>query len=509
MSTKQFPVQHQHQLSDREKKIAFLRQEGGLLDRKEVQTRQVYGFEKLVSAKQRKLIEDPSQFILACCGRRSGKTYALLVMLLRKCLSLEHARCLYVAKTQKNARRILWDMLVRFNSMWKLGIDLNSSTLVAQFPNGAKLYLMGAKDRDAMDDFRGNPADLIVLDEVVTFGEEDLAYLLDSVLEPMLLDYEGSQLVLVSTPGFRRKGRWFELCADINEKGEKLDHGYSKHHWTWADNEYFPRWKKFGANWQAEAKKYIEEYRHKKGYTYDDPTWQVEYLGKWVDDTKGLVYKYDRNKNWVKDLPASVTDHSYVIGVDFGSRDSNAAVVWAYSQHDYNAYVVDVFKESRMDVTGFAEIVKALETRYKPTVIVGDPSAPAMIAEFRNRHNINIIPADNKDKLSWIRLINTDLLNGRIKITEVCGALEDEMEKLPWIDNERSGKIQEHPKYDNHLCDAMNYGYREVFHYMATAAPESKTWAQHEEERFMQQIAEEQEYIRQQKDGQWWTRLPI
>ena len=65
--------------------------------------------------------------------------------------------------------------------------------------NGSKLYLAGTDTADQVDRLRGPRSDLIVLDEVPTFNEKTLMYLVNSVLWPQTLN-SGGLMIMSGTP---------------------------------------------------------------------------------------------------------------------------------------------------------------------------------------------------------------------------------------------------------------------------------------------------------------------
>jgi len=65
--------------------------------------------------------------------------------------------------------------------------------------NGSKIYLAGTDTADQVDRLRGPRSDLIILDEVPTFNEKTLMYLINSVLWPQTLN-TGGLMIMSGTP---------------------------------------------------------------------------------------------------------------------------------------------------------------------------------------------------------------------------------------------------------------------------------------------------------------------
>ena len=66
--------------------------------------------------------------------------------------------------------------------------------------NGSRLYLAGTDDADQIERLRGPKADLILLDELPTFRDKKLEYLIDSVLWPQTLNTGGLTLMSGTPP---------------------------------------------------------------------------------------------------------------------------------------------------------------------------------------------------------------------------------------------------------------------------------------------------------------------
>lgn len=213
--------------------------------------------------------------------------------------------------------------------------------------------------------------------------------------------------------------------------------------------------------------------------------------GVWVRDSAGLVY---RTVQRVAMAPLD-GEWTYLLGVDFGIRDSCAYVVLGWRKGDRTTYVLESFKENDKTVTESAERVKAYQLRFPLSRIIGDLGGmgAAFGVEFQRRHGIPIEPADKVNKRGYIGLLNGAIERGEIVIVERAnGPLLKEMGELPWSDETRQ---KEHPSFSNHLTDALLYSWRAGYSFMQEPATPEVTdpvqiiqaqtaaiWAQHEEE---------------------------
>lgn len=92
------------------------------------------------------------------------------------------------------------------------------------------------------------------------------------------------------------------------------------------------------------------------------------------------------------------------------------------------------------------------------------------IAEMNSRHGCNVIPADKTGKEHWINLLNSDLIQERVKFTPKVEELKKEMESLVWETDNGKIKIprKEHASLANHLTDAFLYLWRYTHPYLYT-----------------------------------------
>jgi hypothetical protein len=83
------------------------------------------------------------------------------------------------------------------------------------------------------------------------------------------------------------------------------------------------------------------------------------------------------------------------------------------------------------------------------------------VQEMQNRHDLGIKlnSAEKSDKATYLRLMNDDYLQGRIKhVGKDCEQLEDEQSKLMWI----KGSDKEDPRCQNHCNDGALYIWRKM-----------------------------------------------
>lgn len=414
---------------------------------------------------QSAFLEDSASRVVVLCTRRAGKSYGAALRLLRAAYAHPGASCLYVALTRDSAKRILWkDVLKNINRKLSMRAAFNETALSMTLPNGSVIYLLGADADDSeREKLLGQKYAAVVIDESASF-KSDLKDLVYGVLEPAVSDYAGS-IAMIGTPSNLKKGLFFELTQGQEplKPGRWAKEGWSGHRWGAEDNPH-----------QREAwRKKIAEIEASNPHVRETPLFQQHYLGRWVVDDSKLVYRFTQERNTYRELPEHRNGNwSYVLGVDLGhSPGPSAFVVCAYHQYDRVLYVLEAFKQLRMDVTDVANKIKEYQRRLEIDVVVIDNANKQAVAEMSNRHELALTPADKTGKTDFIELMNGELIQGNIRIQEdACQPLADEWAGLIW--DERSKKREEHPNCANHLSDATLYSWRHCFQYLAQKEPE-------------------------------------
>lgn len=382
-------------------------------------------------------------------GRRFGKTTMDAHYLVDTALRRPGTLSTYITLTRKNSKLLLWPELAKMNHKYKLGMKPNVSELTYRLPNGSWIWLSGADSEDAIEKFRGFKPALNILDECASFGPH-IDALIEEVLEPGLLDFDGTN-VLTGTPGPICAGAFYEATTNPAK-------GYMVKRGTCLDNPFLPQ-----------AKAWLERKRIERGWNTDDPRYLREWMGIWIRDLNSLVYRYDALKSDYDVLPVGHT-WEYVLGVDFGYRDSTGFSVIAFSRTHPNVFHVEAWKKSEMLVSDVAERLRWYMGRYSFTRIIGDAGAlgKMLVEEFRKRQSVPIIAAEKQHKFAFIELLNSDLATGRFRVKKESPVVT-EWGQLQWDD----ARKKEQAAYANDLSDATLYAWREAKHfcYVATDPP--------------------------------------
>lgn len=142
------------------------------------------------------------RFCVLVTHRQMGKTVCAINHLLKSALQNTRPapRYFYVAPFLKQTKLIAWDYVKRFASPLP-GVKLSEAELCARLPNGAKIWLLGADNPDAL---RGTYADGVVLDEYAQIKPD----VFNEIVRPMLLSRRGWAL-FTGTP--KGQNQFYEL----------------------------------------------------------------------------------------------------------------------------------------------------------------------------------------------------------------------------------------------------------------------------------------------------------
>ena len=429
-------------------------------------------------------IEDNAPRVGLLCTRRAGKSYGIGLKLFKAAFEEPECTCTYIGLTRKTAKKIMWkDVMKSIDRKLGLQCKFNESELSITCPNGSIIYLEGADSgKDEMDKVLGGKLKLVVIDEGGSF-RIDMPKLCYEMIEPALADYDGT-LSMAGTPTDLLDSLFHKITTG-------RESGWTSHEWDTLNNPYMRE------TWQ----KRLDFLLKNNPGIEETPAFRRMYKKEWVTDTTALVYKYNESRNLVSELPRG--QYTYVLGVDLGFDDPTAFVVMAFSPHDQNLYMLETYKKSGMIISDVAERIKYYEKRYNIYRIVIDNAAKQSVEELKQRYGLALTAADKVGKAEFIEIMNSELIQGRIKVLEVEETLllRDEWGSLIW--DERSEKRQEHPACDNHCSDSALYGWRECYQYLATQAPKTDL---SDEEKLEEWEEREAERIEERESMPFWER---
>ena len=396
--------------------------------------------------KQLEFVNSPAKRKIAVCGRRAGKTTALLYMVMRAIRSHENVTLPYICLSREQGRKLFWRPLKELNQEFGLGLEFNEQRLAARAPNGTEIIIIGAGDSDEVEKLRGDRFPLVLVDESGSF-KPHIELMVEDIIEPALLDFDG-ELVMTGTPGMVPAGFFFEAALGIRK-------GWERFHWTVLDNPYVPAWRG-KPDWAKLAAKHLEQQATKFGAS--SAKFRREWLGEYVADEDGQYYKFGAERN-VYTPPLPGHDWNYVLGIDFGYEDPTAIVVIAVSPYSENTYVVETFSKAKMVDLEVVAKLKEFEARYHPIKRVADFAAKQFVVTLNTRYSLGLVAANKGERLGQIDLLNSDFLTGRLLVNTAEKSFQDELLTTAWNHEHTGPAATRHLGHHADRLDALRYAW--------------------------------------------------
>lgn len=390
---------------------------------------------------------DKSHFKAALCGRRAGKTRELIYELRDSLANHPGDTNVFVELTRPSAKNKLWRPFRRLNDEKHWGLKFSEyDGLRVEHPNGSVLFIVGANLWDEIEKVRGlERLRLACIDECGQQKPANLQYLIEDVLEPGLMDVNGSML-LSGTPGLALTGYWFEVTGQVPPRS-----GWSTHRWNVYDNPHL------------NGEEFIKALLERRGWDEDNPIFVREYLGQWVKDLSRLIFAYSQD-NVIDRLPYSPRDaltHGwrFVLSMDFGTSAATSFVILGYPPIGRRVYIYQSYKEIGLAPTEVADRARDLIREYQPDKVIGDLHGlgKAYAQEMIKRHGIPIQAADKANKRGVIEFVSDAFRTGQLLNYSENKSLHTELETLLWDEEHKDIADGQ----DDHETEALVYGYRE------------------------------------------------
>jgi len=366
---------------------------------------------------------------------RSGKTVAsILAWLVYVVCYAPPGNLLMAGKTERTLRRNILDVIAEIVPQHDYHLNQGQGELTLY---GRKIYLVGANDERSESKIRGVSLAGAYCDELTLFPESFFQMLLSR------LSIKGARLFGTTNPD--NPAHW--LKKNYLDRAEDLD--LNKWHFVLEDN-------------LSLDESYINAL--KAEYT---GLWYKRYiLGLWVMAEGAIYPNYQDAVVSAKDLPGSYD--GYVVGCDYGSTNPFVYVllgrsngVWYVIQEHYH----DSSKSGQKVNKQHADDLRAFLNGRKPRYVDVDPSRPEFILELRRtfpdfdvRHAIN-------DVLPGIQHVANAMYQGKLKISDGCPHLLDEMAGYVW-DSAATERGEDAPlKQADHCMDALRYAIMRTLRY--------------------------------------------
>ena len=404
----------------------------------------------LAFPKQLAFLDDKARLKAGLCTRRAGKSTAAGLMICEGMEARPGSSSLVVGLTRESIKRIYWkDVFFKIRDEAGLPLKPNYSDLSIRHQNGAVCYFVGVDStEDEKRKVLGQKFWNVVIDESSEYSI-DLHELVYQTLRPATSDYRGT-IAMVGTPGdilgTLERPQLFYAVTTGKEKG------WSVHRWSAFDNPHQA----------AQHQEELDDIERDRPLFRDTTQFKTHYLGEWPETSDRLVYRW-ADRNAIDSAPACV---SFCIGVDLGFTDDTAFVVVGWRPHDPTLYVLSASKRSSMNFDEVAQEIRRLRADYPGARLVIDGANKQGVEHMRRLYKLPLIAAEKQGKRDFIRLLNADLVMGRIRAVPTTSAdLINEWRSLPWAD---AWHEREHDGFPNHCADAALYAFRHSMHFRET-----------------------------------------
>lgn len=387
------------------------------------------------------------------CSRRAGKTELNPRMMIKACAT-PGTPCLYVNLTFTNAIRQCFDNCLSIAKAIEMPVTRSSKNDgFIEFANGSSIVFRGNSNRSEADKIRGYKYRLVVIDEA---GHQvNMEYLIEEVIQPLLMDFEDSVLVLTGTPP-RRKGTFFENTF--------LSKDWKQYHWTMLDNPFIKN-----------AEQEIENIAKAKGLTVDSPFIQREYYGLISYDTEAQVFKgFQTYKDMV---PADFVPTHIYEGVDYGFADYNGVVVLAANIQTRQAYTIYERKFNKATITQIVDVIREGFEEGKRFLIERNPNAElsnvsiytdtnekSITYEMATTYGLPAYCAYKYNRDMAIAQLAEETRTGRLKVI-ADSSLQDEFERTLYKRDDQDNITSElDDSFHPDIAMALLYASRQYFY---------------------------------------------
>lgn len=408
---------------------------------------------------QKKVFDDYSKKIDLICGRRSGKSYTIVDLMLKHCnegydnievdgrIVKKPRSAVYIGLTLKKAEDNVWQLLKNEIQRCKIPtLKIDNSADRIDFANGSFIELAGNSTKAEREKIRGKDSSMFIIDEAQS--HQGLGYLITSIIQPIVKGRNGV-MVLSGTGPITAGGVWEQV---IN------DNTWSKHTATMEDNPTIP----------ANA---LRDVLVENGWDENNITYRREYLGEIVYDNNRLIIP-NRSYYSIDDIKNRTFD-ACIFGGDYGYSDYNAFVPMIRDSLSKKWYVIDGVRKNHLSsneiVNEFLALSNKIETEWKipknNQYAVMDSSHQQISRDIYNKGFYNISNAEKIGEVQMFQDLSTDCSLGNVLIVK-GSEVDNACNIASWrFDEERQAVIYEVDDKFNHengisdVLDSLKYAH--------------------------------------------------
>lgn len=368
------------------------------------------------------------------CHRRFGKTVCMINQLIKSALlsNLKNPRYAYIAPTFKQAKSIAWDYMKQFTNHIP-GIKFNETELRVDFPNGARITLLGSENCDGL---RGIYLDGCVIDEYANVTER----LFPEIIRPALSDRKG-YCVFIGTPQ-GMNNNFYEL----------YQHAQGAEDWF--------HYKAKASDTQIVDPDELEKAKEVMG----ENKYKQEFECDWIANIEGAIYgevltemEDKRQLHRVPYDPALPVSTAWDLGVS-----DHTAIIF-FQQLGSAINIIDYYEERGQGLPHYIEVVNSKDYIYK------DHYAPhdIEVMEFSNGKTRREVAYQLGVRFKVVpKLPLEDGIHATLMTLPRCWIDTDHCKKLidalrhyhrKYIDKNRMFRSKPVHDWSSHACDAMRY----------------------------------------------------
>lgn len=410
---------------------------------------------------QRRVLEDDSRRQIWLCSRRAAKSVSVCAKAATLALRYPNSVIIYFGATYNAVHLLIWGPVWKaFRQKWGVGGTDTEKPMVTTFANGSTVLFVGADDYKHVESYLGGKLRAVFIDEAQSQPDSVLVPLIDRILPPALSDLGGT-LILSGTIPEVEAGLFYEIWRDKDRY-----RAWARHNWNRFANPHIES--------EIALKLHLEESAH----SIDDPIIRRDWFGEFVFASELTAFRYNRSiAGYDGNYPSYL--NMFAVGVDPGTRDRTAIVVWGWNpEKDTNVYNVHEWVTPRNSQTTLGDIanqLKVINERWRPIPwwYIDMGGSGMAIDTFTIDYGLPIIHAAKKtDRPMQVKRFADLLAKGRAKV-RIGSALEQDLQRAQWDKDARAaGRYEWSNVWHPDVADAGRYALQGYFD--AYKAPKAK-----------------------------------
>lgn len=387
------------------------------------------------------------RYTLINCSRRVGKSHAMTVISILKCLARPNQHVLIVSPTQSMTVNTFWKVLLDFI------IDIRPMPIPQvmekqiKFSNGSTISLGSVDKPSRLRGLAPNP-NLIVIDEFSYVRGNQAEEIFEETLKPYTTVAEANcKICVISTP--RGYNYFQKLCGVANDP--------------------------LNTDWNLikfdcySARPDNKELYDKERSEMDEKRFKQEYLCEFMSEGNQVFLNFDPVLNLSSDITDEKEDEHLVIGLDQNAGLMSCIITRVKPDgQDNKIEVINEYEGRFKDVPGLISGLKELYPKNRITICpdasMAARSAAAGIGNDSIRQLKNAgfhIRMDKKNPgiLDRVNVVNAMFLSGGgkrlIQIHPRCHKLIDAIQAATWSNSTGNTLVKDN--VTDHLVDASNY----------------------------------------------------